>query len=89
MKELNKEELLAKAIRDYPVGCKFISPHNNKVFTRYSSNFENNGIYDGSYKSILCIINNFYTGEYLYYDKKWAKIISYPKGYNVTNYYFY
>ncbi len=88
---MSKKEMLARAKRDYPVGCTFISPHNNKVYIRYASSYEYNGIYDGIDNSVLCIINEEGSvGEYLFIDGQWAKIISYPDGYNIkSNYYFY
>lgn len=73
MEQLTKDELLAKAKEMYPIGTKFISPFSNNKFEITNDNFflDANG-------NIYIIVGN-YTTPYVYYNGKWAEIISTPR----------
>jgi len=70
---MTNEKLLIKARRDYPIGIKFISPENNRTYI-----IKNDRYWIGTSESILASING-HSGEYIYYNDKWAKIVSKPK----------
>jgi hypothetical protein len=74
------DEVLEKAIKDYPIGTKYIG-------------FEYNGSLSKDISTIIrdidCYLNNSMNKilaygskyNYCYYDGQWAEIISYPENY--------
>lgn len=72
--------LLEEGKKRYPIGTKFISPHNGREYTvTLTKNFEE--VYyttndDGAY--LLCTVTSSGTRDYLYYNGLWAKIIELP-----------
>jgi len=70
----SKKELLAEAKRRYPVGTRFISPHNNIQYT-VSTNIFNNSYYESGMSGCILCYRNKNTGEFLCYKGKWAEII--------------
>lgn len=78
---MNKEELLAKAIKDYPIGTVFLSVISNDPMLSMNIPYWSN------YNSICTKPS---ANGVVYKDNIWAKIISYPKGYiRSTKYLFY
>lgn len=74
----NKEELLAYAKKYYPVGTKFKSAENGKTYTvKKSKNGESHYTTPGLDLSILAYIDtDACIGEFLYYNGRWAEIIT-------------
>lgn len=84
---MTKEEILQKAIREYPIGTIFKLAHHplqKAIIT--SNNFiygNNNNVYSVSKKGIQNIdYNKIMEDGCVYINGKWAKVISYHKDYN-------
>lgn len=84
---MKSNKLLEEAKRRYPIGTKFISPDNNKIYTvSLNESIENSYYLSMDETSCLVTINNWKRGQYLYYNDKWAEIIEEP---NVNKNYKY
>ena len=83
-KPSSQEELLAKAMRDYPIGTKFKCPENNSIYTVKEGWRGTKGYYNGDFGDTVLCYTTRWNNQYLYYDGKWAEIIkdeveSFPK----------
>lgn len=66
---------LEEAKKRYPIGTKFISPENGKQYTVYLYQTLEKSYYLASdKKNVLATISNG-SGEYLFYNGKWAEIL--------------
>lgn len=73
------QKLLLEAMKKYPIGTVFISPHTKQKYTVKESEYGIKGYYlNDSETAILCHQNVTQGGEYLIFENKWAKIISLP-----------
>jgi len=72
-------ELLEEAKKRYPIGTIFISPQNRRQYTvtLYKNVDESYYLTDHDTEA-LATINSSGTGDFLYYNGKWAEIILLP-----------
>lgn len=71
--EMSKEELLEEAKRRYPVGTNFKSPYSGNEIKIVGINFK----FNTNEKDIYEVNTN----GFVYYEGKWAEIVSLPKDY--------
>lgn len=70
---MTKEEILAKAKKDYPVGTEFICVKNKTTKIRHSSEYGEKGFYCNDGNQLLGMVSPS-MGAWVYRNGEWATI---------------